>query len=106
MFSQPLIDLLGKYSARAHFGLNMELEKSSGIFWHEAYTTPLQILTKLSLSVKSLQLTEWVLSVYVYNFVGSCCLQGFGRADHAITVDLLKKHYKDYTSITFSNDGY
>ncbi|XP_073242925.1 14 kDa phosphohistidine phosphatase-like [Porites lutea] len=31
---------------------------------------------------------------------------GFGRADHSITVDKLKKAYPDYTSITFSNEGY
>jgi len=31
---------------------------------------------------------------------------GFGRADHSITVEKLKKAYPDYTSITFSNEGY
>ncbi|CAH1786169.1 unnamed protein product [Owenia fusiformis] len=31
--------------------------------------------------------------------------QGFGRADHSITSDLLKKKYPDY-SITWSNEGY
>ncbi|XP_046686805.1 sex-regulated protein janus-A-like [Homalodisca vitripennis] len=31
--------------------------------------------------------------------------QGFGKADHQITVDLLKTFYKDY-NITYSNDGY
>lgn len=31
--------------------------------------------------------------------------QGFGKADHKITVQLLKKSYKDY-DITWSNDGY
>lgn len=32
--------------------------------------------------------------------------QGFGKADHSITVDLLKKKYPDYDKITYSNDGY
>lgn len=32
--------------------------------------------------------------------------QGFGRANHEISVDLLKVRYPDYSSITFSNDGY
>ena len=32
--------------------------------------------------------------------------KGFGRADHQMTVDLLKQHYTDYESITFSNEGY
>ncbi|CAH3024110.1 unnamed protein product [Porites evermanni] len=36
----------------------------------------------------------------------SFCFKGFGRADHSITVDKLKKAYPDYTSITFSNEGY
>ncbi|KAJ1373201.1 hypothetical protein KIN20_035549 [Parelaphostrongylus tenuis] len=31
--------------------------------------------------------------------------QGFGQADHSITVDILKKRYPDY-QITFSNEGY
>ncbi|CAI5439789.1 unnamed protein product [Caenorhabditis angaria] len=31
--------------------------------------------------------------------------QGYGRADHQITVDILKRKYPDYC-ITFSNDGY
>ncbi|XP_015764829.1 PREDICTED: 14 kDa phosphohistidine phosphatase-like [Acropora digitifera] len=31
---------------------------------------------------------------------------GYGRADHSITVEKLKKTYPDYTSITFSNEGY
>lgn len=34
------------------------------------------------------------------------CVQGFGRADHSLTVEKLKEHYKDYASITFSNEGY
>ncbi|KJH46212.1 Janus/Ocnus family protein [Dictyocaulus viviparus] len=31
--------------------------------------------------------------------------QGYGQADHSITVDILKKYYPDY-HITFSNEGY
>ncbi|KAJ8038480.1 14 kDa phosphohistidine phosphatase [Holothuria leucospilota] len=31
---------------------------------------------------------------------------GFGRADHSITVSLLKERYPSYSSITFSNEGY
>lgn len=31
--------------------------------------------------------------------------QGFGKADHEVTVGLLKKKYPDYT-ITWSDDGY
>jgi len=31
---------------------------------------------------------------------------GYGKADHTVAVDLLKKEYKDYNSITFSNEGY
>ncbi|XP_053630609.1 14 kDa phosphohistidine phosphatase isoform X8 [Cherax quadricarinatus] len=32
--------------------------------------------------------------------------QGYGKADHSITVGLLKAKYPDYNKITFSNDGY
>ncbi|XP_038063611.1 14 kDa phosphohistidine phosphatase-like isoform X2 [Patiria miniata] len=32
--------------------------------------------------------------------------QGFGRADHSITVEKLKAKYPGYTSITFNNEGY
>lgn len=32
--------------------------------------------------------------------------QGFGRADHQIAVSLIKAHYSDYKSVTFSNEGY
>ena len=32
--------------------------------------------------------------------------QGYGRADHSISVEILKKKYPDYVKITFSNDGY
>lgn len=31
---------------------------------------------------------------------------GFGRADHTITVGVLKDFYPDYSEITFSNEGY
>lgn len=31
---------------------------------------------------------------------------GYGRADHSKVVELLKGHYRDYESITFSNEGY
>ena len=31
---------------------------------------------------------------------------GFGRADHAITTEILKKFFSSYKSITFSNEGY
>ena len=34
------------------------------------------------------------------------CVQGYGRADHSITVEKLKKAYPHYASITFSNEGY
>ena len=32
--------------------------------------------------------------------------QGFGRAEHEISVSLIKEKYPDYQSITFSNEGY
>ena len=32
--------------------------------------------------------------------------QGFGRAEHSISVELLKKKFPDYADITFSNEGY
>ncbi|XP_047483492.1 14 kDa phosphohistidine phosphatase-like isoform X1 [Penaeus chinensis] len=32
--------------------------------------------------------------------------QGYGKADHSVSVELLKKKYPDYAKITFSNDGY
>ena len=32
--------------------------------------------------------------------------QGFGLADHAQTVELLKSRYPDYASITWANEGY
>jgi phosphohistidine phosphatase len=44
-------------------------------------------------------LDEKTIKVYGYS-------QGYGLADHAITVEILKKKYPDYKSITFSNDGY
>eukprot|EP00795_Rhopilema_esculentum_P010757 gene10757-19545_t len=31
---------------------------------------------------------------------------GFGKADHEITVQLLKKSYPTYNNISFSNEGY
>jgi len=31
---------------------------------------------------------------------------GFGRADHSIATDLIKKKYPSYTDITWNNDGY
>ena len=40
-------------------------------------------------------------TIFVYGY--SVC---YGRADHTITVSLLKKHYQDYTSISYSNEGY
>ncbi|XP_064650128.1 14 kDa phosphohistidine phosphatase-like [Lineus longissimus] len=39
------------------------------------------------------------ISVYGYS-------QGYGRPDHSITVEILKKHYPQYEDITWSNDGY
>ncbi|KAI6651683.1 14 kDa phosphohistidine phosphatase-like [Oopsacas minuta] len=39
--------------------------------------------------------------LFVYGY--SVC---YGRADHNITVSLLKKKFPEYTSITFSNEGY
>ncbi|XP_068969982.1 14 kDa phosphohistidine phosphatase-like [Bombus flavifrons] len=41
---------------------------------------------------------EKTIKVYGYS-------QGFGKADHEVTVGLLKKKYPDYT-ITWSDDGY
>ncbi|CAN8005375.1 unnamed protein product [Ixodes hexagonus] len=32
--------------------------------------------------------------------------QGYGKADHSKTVEVLKEFYPNYDSITFSNDGY
>ncbi|XP_076063104.1 14 kDa phosphohistidine phosphatase-like isoform X3 [Oratosquilla oratoria] len=32
--------------------------------------------------------------------------QGFGKADHSVSVDILKKKYPDYAKITWSDDGY
>ncbi|KAF2358395.1 Janus [Trinorchestia longiramus] len=40
-------------------------------------------------------------SIKVYGYS-----QGYGLADHAKSVEILKKKYPDYESITFSNDGY
>ena len=31
---------------------------------------------------------------------------GYGKADHTKAVELLKKKYPNYNSITFSNEGY
>ncbi|WP_411017647.1 hypothetical protein, partial [Salmonella sp. s51090] len=42
---------------------------------------------------------EKSISVYGYSM-------GYGQADHSITVEKLKAKYRDYTSITFSNEGY
>ena len=42
---------------------------------------------------------EKTLFVYGYSM-------GFGLADHSVSVEVLKAKYPDYTSITFSNDGY
>ncbi|KAK3911727.1 14 kDa phosphohistidine phosphatase [Frankliniella fusca] len=41
---------------------------------------------------------EKKLKVYGYS-------QGYGRADHEITSDLIKKEYPDY-NVSWSNDGY
>jgi len=40
-------------------------------------------------------------SLFVYGYS-----QGFGRADHAEAVRLLRQQYPTYESISFSNDGY
>ncbi|CAF0966918.1 unnamed protein product, partial [Brachionus calyciflorus] len=40
-------------------------------------------------------------TIFVYGYS-----LGFGLADHKISVELLKKKYPDYISITFSNEGY
>ncbi|XP_045596226.1 14 kDa phosphohistidine phosphatase isoform X2 [Procambarus clarkii] len=45
------------------------------------------------------ELDNKTIEVYGYS-------QGYGRADHSITVDLLKVKYPDYDQIKFSNDGY
>ena len=45
----------------------------------------------------------------LYNFFKiliQIIFKGFGRADHEISVSLLKEKYPDYESITFSNEGY
>ena len=39
--------------------------------------------------------------IFVYGY--SVC---YGRADHTITVSMLKKSYPEYTSISYSNEGY
>uniref|UniRef100_T1J788 Sex-regulated protein janus-A n=1 Tax=Strigamia maritima TaxID=126957 RepID=T1J788_STRMM len=39
------------------------------------------------------------LSVYGYS-------TGYGKADHAITTEILKKKYPDYVNISWSNEGY
>ncbi|XP_070581896.1 14 kDa phosphohistidine phosphatase-like [Ptychodera flava] len=40
-------------------------------------------------------------SILVYGYS-----MGYGQADHSVACELLKKHYPDYKSITFSNEGY
>uniref|UniRef100_A0A646QD68 Sex-regulated protein janus-A n=1 Tax=Hemiscolopendra marginata TaxID=943146 RepID=A0A646QD68_9MYRI len=40
-------------------------------------------------------------SIQVYGYS-----TGYGKADHAVTTEILKKKYPDYGSITWSNDGY
>ena len=35
-----------------------------------------------------------------------CVLQQYGRADHSITQTLLLRKFKDYDSITWTNEGY
>ncbi len=40
-------------------------------------------------------------SIKVYGYS-----QGFGKADHSITCQLLKQHFDDYQSIGWSDDGY
>ena len=44
-----------------------------------------------------------LLKYYIYYILS---LQGYGRADHSVTVELLKEQYPDYDKITFSNEGY
>jgi len=43
--------------------------------------------------------TEKKILVYGYSM-------GYGKADHSKAVDLLKKEFPSYSSITFSNEGY
>lgn len=37
------------------------------------------------------------------NLVFLCCVQGYGKADHAVTVEKLKPVFKDY-EISWSDD--
>lgn len=42
-----------------------------------------------------------VKSLFIYGYS-----QGFGRADHSISMKLLKEKYPDYSDISWSNEGY
>lgn len=42
-----------------------------------------------------------VKSIFIFGYS-----QGFGRADHTITCNLIKEKYSDYSDISWSNDGY
>ncbi len=44
--------------------------------------------------------------MYLLEYCSFGLFQGFGRANHEITVEVLKKAYPDYTNIEWSNDGY
>ena len=39
--------------------------------------------------------------IFVYGYS-----QGYGRADHSLATDIIKKKYSGYTDISWSNDGY
>ena len=43
--------------------------------------------------------TEKTILVFGYS-------QGFGKADHSLTCDILRHHFKDYTAINWSDEGY
>ena len=74
--------------------------------WHaDIYDEVMEKLSKLALETECLgggriqhDAADKKIKVYGYS-------QGFGRADHSIAVELLKKKYPEYT-ITWDNEGY
>ena len=43
--------------------------------------------------------TEKTILVFGYS-------QGFGKADHSLTCEILRNHFKGYTAINWSDEGY
>jgi phosphohistidine phosphatase len=43
---------------------------------------------------------------YLINYLILIDFQGFGKADHSISVDVLKQHYPPDYKITWNDDGY